>query len=568
MDTLHDDLIGQFKEITGSTEDAQIRHLLTVHGWNLNNCISTFFDSGFDLIANRDVSTSLASLDTAAISSGVEAFESTSAPDADVVHRRESRSSAVNLQNQLFFDNYIPKLPKAPKISSQWSLEVGLNMSLKHEHQKDINEKTDAGCKPETPSIAADVGNGSTLALWIVLLFIPKSLLSILVSIFRFLFGSTFKRRALLHNFPRQFSYDQYDPAKETNFDLIKTEGGSDQPVINTHSFNDVHSRAQTQYTWLLVVLTNSEPQVEAFARHFFLHPALAQLADTEIYANNISTSREAFEVGKTYRVKKVPHVMLIANVTNNPLVMSSMSIVYKLNVALQSIESEDAIEHTVRKVYRALHKVIEHFNPQLITQRIDRQEIEFSRMIKEQQDAAYVESLSKDKIKRQEKDQQQEWARQQAQLAATRRTFLLRLLQQQAEQGATSGVKIAIKLPHGGRIVEQFAPLTTATQLYLYVEVQLFVHELIASTAEGDSGLEDENDVLMRPRELSPETAVLSASEYVAQFPFKFELIQPFPKKVIEAADVAIAEVSELKNGGSLLVEYVEDDEETEEQE
>lgn len=565
MDTLHDDLIRQFKEITGSTEDVQIRNLLTVHGWNLNNCISTFFDSGFDQIANREVSTSLASLDTAAISSGVEAFESVSAPDADVVHRRESRSSAVNLQSQLFFDNYIPKLPKAPRISSQWSLEVGLNVSLKHEQQRTLIEKTDAGVS-ETPSVAADVGNGGTLALWIVLLFIPKSLLTILVSIFKFLFGSTFKRRALLHNFPRQFSYDEYDPAEETTFDLIKAERDSGQPLINTHSFNEVHSRAQTQYTWLLVVLTDSEPQVEAFARHFFSHPALMQLADTEVYANNVSTSREAYEVGKTYRVKKVPHVMLIANVTNNPLVMSSMSIVYKLNVALQSIESEDAIEHTVRKVYRALHKVIEHFNPQLITQRIDRQEIEFSRMIKEQQDAAYVESLSRDKIKRQEKDQQQEWARQQAQLAATRRTFLLRLLQKQERLDAASGVKIAIKLPHGGRLVEQFAPLTTATQLYLFVEVQLFVHELVASTADDDSEIEDENDVMMRARELSPDAPVLSAAEYVTQFPFKFELIQPFPKKVIEAADVAITEVPELKNGGSLLVEYVEDDQETEE--
>ena len=59
MDSLssdHKEKVDEFKSITGSSTDSEnddkIIEFLTVHDFDLNNAISTYFDSGFDSIGN------------------------------------------------------------------------------------------------------------------------------------------------------------------------------------------------------------------------------------------------------------------------------------------------------------------------------------------------------------------------------------------------------------------------------------------------------------------------------------------------------------------------------------
>ena len=47
--------------------------------------------------------------------------------------------------------------------------------------------------------------------------------------------------------------------------------------------------------------------------------------------------------------------------------------------------------------------------------------------------------------------------------------------------------------------------------------------------------------------------------NEYFATFPFKFDLIQPYPKKVLDVTGETLGDIPELRSGANLLVEYQE---------
>lgn len=571
--------IQQFRDITGldSTSEADnVTNLLRINDWNLNNAVSIYFDSGFELITSNTGVEEMIESDQQQL-----AFN-----ESNVSHRHEDSRSVVNLQSELFLDNYIPKLPKAPKISNQWQLEIGLHMSQRDQLVKNEHEF-------QSPTPIPKQSN-----LWIILLIIPKSLLSLLLSLFKLLFG---KRSIPLNRFPRKFNYLEYDPdykmrieqedehinEKEFgNVELQEKEGQSNSSSnqliekkdlqllkeinekYNSSSFNELYQLSQTKYSWLLVILVNNSEQSKRFLNSFILNESFNKFNENvNIFINNVEKSPEAFTIGETYKVKKLPYVMLCGNVTNNPSIMSSMSIVYKSNISSNVLESVQDVSQTVNRTYRGLNKVMEHFNPQLISQRFDQQEIEFSRMLKDQQDAAYIESLVRDKQKKQEKELKQQLIETELQLAKQRELYLYQKLKSKGwidsleDEIKQQNVKLAIKLPDGTRIIEIFLKKIQTKELYLFVELKLFLNDLINSE---ENEFKDENDVLVKVEEeisIDNKDETWTLDEYFEKFPVRFELIQPFPKKVIEINSNEIGLTKELKNGGNLLVEYLEDE-------
>ncbi|CAK7895020.1 hypothetical protein CAAN1_05S01156 [[Candida] anglica] len=571
--------IQQFRDITGldSTSEADnVTNLLRINDWNLNNAVSIYFDSGFESITSNT-----------GVEEMIESDQQQSAfNESNVSHRHEDSRSVVNLQSELFLDNYIPKLPKAPKISNQWQLEIGLHMSQRDQLVKNEHEF-------QSPTPIPKQSN-----LWIILLIIPKSLLSLLLSLFKLLFG---KRSIPLNRFPRKFNYLEYDPdykmrieqedehinEKEFgNVELQEKEGQSNSSSnqliekkdlqllkeinekYNSSSFNELYQLSQTKYSWLLVILVNNSEQSKRFLNSFILNESFNKFNENvNIFINNVEKSPEAFTIGETYKVKKLPYVMLCGNVTNNPSIMSSMSIVYKSNISSNVLESVQDVSQTVNRTYRGLNKVMEHFNPQLISQRFDQQEIEFSRMLKDQQDAAYIESLVRDKQKKQEKELKQQLIETELQLAKQRELYLYQKLKSKGwidsleDEIKQQNVKLAIKLPDGTRIIEIFSKKIQTKELYLFVELKLFLNDLINSE---ENEFKDENDVLVKVEEeisIDNKDETWTLDEYFEKFPVRFELIQPFPKKVIEINSNEIGLTKELKNGGNLLVEYLEDE-------
>lgn len=574
------ELVSQFEGITGlgpEEENDNIAKLLRINDWNLNNAISNYFDTKFDSVASH------------AASSGFEAIDNDE-NDAHLSHRNHAQQdNFMNLQNQFALDSLLPKLPKAPKTSNNWQLDVGIHSSMK-------DSCKDPGAKIAEPK------RTPMLSLW-VLWIIPKTILQLIMTLIRSVFRISNNKVASNNRFPREFDYEYY--AEEASFldwfareladgdqdqekseydekydDVVEKveEVGKREPSVlddfnvSEDGFNGIHGKTQNSYSWLLVLLVNNNRSSQKFLQNIFESEHFNKLfnknsglfKETLIYTNNVETDPESFEVGQTYKVKKLPYVMLIGNVSNNPSILSSMSVVYKSNIA-QAFISDGGLHGTAAKILRNLHKLMDNFNPQLITQRIDKQEIELSRQLKQQQDDAYTESLEKDRLKKMQKENEIKSRQNLQELVKLRESFLFHLIRsnwfEQLNETAAAKSKISVKLPNGKRIIETILKSIAVNDLYLFVELKLFVNDLINSSL---TEFQNEDDVLSYISSLNVTDAI-AIEDYLARFPFKFELIQPFPKKIFSPTTNAVESIPELKTGASLLVEYIREDDDQE---
>lgn len=562
--------------ISGDEDDDKVLQLLSFHNNDLNNAISVYFDSKFESLHEAPPTpptTALASNDISRAPSTIN----------------DSRQFA-NLHQQMFLDNFIPKLPKAPKTSNHWQLELGIHLSLLE--KKEESESPESEPLTESPVSSSPVSSSPARTFWILLLIIPNRIFQFIFSAIKYLLGyNLYGSKAVSTNmFPLKFDYDMYNPAsiipwvsKLTNTDeedvtekdpLEKDLSEKDIPNkdfpkkdvsekdttlpynIYDSNFNDIHSRTQKEYVWLLVVLVNNSSSSRAFVQQLFTHPSFSKLfnnstgtyKDTLIYMNNVQTDPESFEVAQTYNVKKLPYIMLVGNVSPNPQqTLNSMSILYKSNLSI----TEESASIVSRKVLHMLNKLLNQFNPQLITWKLDQQEIEFARAIKQQQDDAYQESLLRDQIKKSQKHSEQ-----------LKKYFLFTLLELDYSNSLLgSDIRLAIKLPHGSRIVEKFTSSITANDLYLYVELKLLSHQ------HENEDIKDLLDDIELPESIKL-THDVTPENYYLRYPCKHELIQPFPKSIIPNSETIITEVPELKSGANLLVEFKEEDEDEDEDE
>ena len=569
--------------ISGDEDDDKVLQLLSFHNNDLNNAISVYFDSKFESLHEPPPTPPSTAFDSNDISRAPSTIN-------------DSRQFA-NLHQQMFLDNFIPKLPKAPKTTNHWQLELGIHLSLLE--KKEESEVPDSEPLTESPVSSSPNSSSPARTLWILLLIIPNKLFQFIFSAIKYLLGyNLYGSKAVSTNtFPLKFDYDMYNPAsiipwvsKLTNTDEedpLEKELSEKEPSekvlsekelsknvskknpskkdvsekdnslpynIYDSNFNDIHSRTQKEYVWLLVVLVNNSSSSSAFVQQLFTHPSFSKLfnsstgtyKDTLIYMNNVETDPESFEVAQTYNVKKLPYIMLVGNVSPNPQqTLNSMSILYKSNLSI----SKESASVVSRKVLYMLNKLLNQFNPQLITWKLDQQEIEFARAIKQQQDDAYQESLLRDQIKKSQKHSEQ-----------LKKYFLFTLLELDYSNSLLgSDIRLAIKLPHGSRIVEKFGSSITANDLYLYVELKLLSHE------HENEDMKDLLDDIELPENIKLAHDI-TPENYYLRYPCKHELIQPFPKSIVPNSETVITEVPELKSGANLLVEFKEEDEDEDE--
>lgn len=484
----NEQLIQEFKTITNSEDDENIKNLLTIHDWNLNNAIMTFFDTGFESV-NQPQSIINHRHDTNDHDTGfgdnpLEDIESTA---------RSSGSDPFTYSTAQSFEmqDLIPRLPFAPRISNNWQYQIGIYNSLKPVETK-VN------------------------TIWFLLLFVPKNLLNLIYSILRYFF------KPKPNSFPKAINYELMDLNHEINFDNYN---------VYHKNYNDVYQKTKDNNEWLLVVLVNNDTSrfVESLLEnnHFVNHFGEKGVVKLNIYVGNVDKSPESWEIGSKYQCKRLPSVYLIGNVTNNPSIMPSMSIIYRSNISIGFI-SNDVINQTTNKITKNLKKLTDHYEPQLITARLEKREIELSRKIKQNQDEAYIRSLEADKVKKLEKQKQLDLENYQKD-----KIKYLQYLKNSNwwEDLNTNGtIRIQIKLPEE-KIVVKLDPSICLKDLYLFIETKLSDD---IDIDEDCSGFKHNND-------------------------FKFELIQPYPKKVFDELHSPIEEV--LKSGMSLLVELDEDE-------
>lgn len=590
-------LIEQFKAVTdisSDDNDEDISNLLRVHDYNMNNAISTYFDSGFTSVSgsNRnEVRDSRESSDTS-----VSVNEYSPAVDADVIlpstsgiasgasfHDIEDNTSrqrrpsfqTVNLQHQLYYDSFMPKLPKAPKLSNHWQLGLSLYNSRKQAEQvleksqeKEGEEDVDAKLLEvetisSTPSESNDINGGvrKSRPLWLLFLIIPQGFINALVSIAQFFLSPFFssslplKRHRII---PKLFNYDhlQMDFIPKLS-PSIKELAKTNLHIVDKH-FNETFDKAMKEYKWLLVILLtpddeNPEEELEtSFIDKFLLNSRVQTVFSKEnssIFIGSVNGSPECLELAQTYQVKRLPYVMLVANINNIP------SIVYKCNLAPIFV-TPGALPTTIDKIIRNILKQVEIYTPQLISDKFESQEMEQSRQIRQSQDDAYLQSLERDRQRKLERENSQ-W------LKSLKTSFLkYHICLGEEEEYEDTPIRCAIKLPNGKRLLSRFSPLLTITQLYFHIEKHLYIAQLLE---DGDFESEAEIHEKLALENLQPPShkdgSEFTLEDYQTKFPWNFEVVQPYPKVVIASSKKKLSEVKELKSGANLLVEYTDDD-------
>ncbi|KAI3405482.2 hypothetical protein KGF56_001500 [Candida oxycetoniae] len=593
LDHQDQDIFDQFVNVTGianSDDEAKdkVRRLLTIHDYNLNNAVSTYFDTGFSSVeaASSSAASSSSSppsppsLSSHATSTAVDYREVENDSIEQLTHRSVSRSSTremVNLQNQMMMTSLIPRLPKAPQISTRWQLDVGIHSSFIRDREKSMlaeKEKEKEKEKGKGKEIR-EVRNSSILStLCFILLLIPKNVLSMLITSIKFFFGfggydinnnnsnSIFRSSA-------QFNYENFDP----DYSYIRNNNEWEKYALHESGFNEVHSVCQAEYDWLLVMLVNDSQECEQFVQCLLGDGAFNRLfnkdhgvyKETKLFIGNPVHSPEAFEIAKTYKVRKLPYVMLIAQVSPSHDIMPSMSIVYKLNISKQFIKEEEELNTTVSKMTKHLSKLCDKFNPQLVSARFDKQEMDLSRMIRQQQDDAYSQSLVQDQLKKRQRENELKAQQEAENLKSIRRWLLLDLfksgfLQKVGNEEEENKLRVAIKLPDGRRLVESFKKSITTLDFYIFIELKMFVEELkVGDTLPEEEEEEEEEEEKKEdniPKEMKERFA--NVHDYYMQCDFNFEILQPYPRKLIEKdAGLTIGEASDFFKGANFLVEY-----------
>ncbi|QBM86597.1 UBX domain-containing protein 2 [Metschnikowia aff. pulcherrima] len=521
------DALNEFVVVTGTSIDdddtmTKTIALLSHHNFDLNNSVLAFFENGLELPNTGPEPTpeheSQSMFDEALFSSGTERFEN---------------GNLRNLQGDFALGSVLPRLPKAPRISNKWQLDLGIHVSRGAFQDSDEKNVATNDDKPRKVSI-----------LWIIFWIVPKTF-SILYSAFRYFFGLDLG--VVLHDSPRlRFNYDAYDATYDVAKDLLPEETISTYN-ITFEKFNESHESSQRDFNFLLVVLCDdksarfTQKLLQAQGLKDLLGKNAGHFKESQLFVNNIDKSPEAFEVSKTYGCRRIPFVLLLGNVSRDPSIMSSMSVIYKANCAVGDDEEQDV---SIRKLVRNLSRNLNDYNPQLVTKRFDKQEIELSRIMKDKQDEAYLESLESDKVKKVEKEIKRREDELQKKLKDLRKGFIKHLVETHYFDSQIQGllasdlVRISIKLPDGRRIVQKFAKSSTMCEIYLFVETQL----------------QDESD--------DTEPAQMSVAEFLEKYDFSFELFKPVPKCSLPSTGETIQEYLGLKSGDSVLFEYIDVDE------
>lgn len=513
--------LNEFVIITGVSLDdpdtaTKAHALLTRHNFNLNNAILAFFDHGLELPSPAPSSNASSS----------DLPESAAFSPFDAASTSTSRAPTYrNFQDDFVAELLVPRLPKAPRISNKWQMELGIHVSQRSQAAAEEPPR-EPEQKPRLP------------ILWIILLIVPKAV-SLLYSALRYLLGLSL-RPPTYNILLTQFDYDRY--SEEYSLELRVQP---DTVLLYDASFTDyngAHAHCQTNYDFLLLVLVDDKS--ESFVGEMMENEQFKELLnkrtgsykETRVFFGNISRCPEAFEVCKTYRVRKVPYFALIGNVSRDPAVMASMSVIYKADCSLEDGQSLAAI---IGKLAKILSRHLSDYNPQLITKRLDKQEIELSRLIKEKQDEAYLESLESDKVKKIEKEKEQKKKELQETLAVMRSGFVSHLISSEYFQNLLAVVdqkdvvRVAIKLPDGKRIVQKFPKSLRMAEVYLFVETQIQSGELTSGGSE------------------------LSVEDFVEKFDFSFDLFKPHPRTLLSSTLATIEESGELRSGDNILFEY-----------
>ncbi|GAV29501.1 hypothetical protein PMKS-003002 [Pichia membranifaciens] len=573
-------ILDQFEEITNydkEHESTKVLRLLTVCNWNIEVAIARYFDNDFPQLFDEVASQGqvpLSSVSTVGSASNMVATPAHSATGSDNIGAADNDFFRAPLlppttQTNFLFpfpeDAFMPKLHRALPINNKWKFQAGLINSAS-------NKNTYKYSRLLTPIV-------------FLLMLMPKVLFLLGYGLNR-LFGNFAPKlfrilglRTEEDDFPSKPAYnsDEQLSSYDVNRYIQDVSGKEVGLPIFKGEFNAAFDEARNNFKWFCIVLFNSESSSsEKLVTDFLANDSFVKFIknnDVILYVGDV-VYPEPFEVGQTYSAFGLPYLALIANVSPTGMTHPEFSFVCKYNKLLTGFGSTGnriGSESSVSRLCKKLNRLVSKYEPQLVAQRYDKQEAECSRLLREQQDNAYQESLLKDMKRQREREQKQneeeeklrrereEKLRIEEQILK-RKESTIRYINEKYDRDCSGWERgdfttIQFRTNQGQRFIRKFIRNETALDIFKYVAGKKLIDEMINS---------DDND-------LSTESEVLqSLKNYPYQFDqgteqdkvsFSFDLISPMPRLRLQPVSQQLSQIKEIWPNGSLLIEKGEDD-------
>lgn len=314
------------------------------------------------------------------------------------------------------------------------------------------------------------------------------------------------------------------------------------------NGYNMALEKAHRDLKFLLVVLLSPEhDDTSSWVRDTLLSREVTDFINDPqngiiVWGGNVQDS-EAFQVSHALRCTKFPFATLIVHTPN--VSSTAMSVVSRISGTSSPSEFVEKLRTAILQNREPLERI-----------RATRAEQQASRSLREQQDSAYERSLAIDRerarqrreAEAEQRRQEQEAAEQQAAEEKRRRDhqqwkrWRAQSIQDEPGTDVKEAARISIRLTSGERVIRRFAPDADIEELYAFVECY---------------------DVLQDPEQMAAGGEKPEGFEHQ----YRFRLVSPMPRMVYEVeAGGSIRE--KVGRGGNLLVETIDDDNESDEEE
>lgn len=555
LSSVEEQKLAQFKEVTNfneNTEKDKVLRLLRVCNWNLDQACVRYFDNDFPTLLDEETPNDVTHQAT-------PAFLPPGNIDSEITSRgTRSRGSPFPI-DQMQLDRHllemIPNLPRAMTISNKWKLNLG----ILHPQLNAENE----GFSILTPIV-------------FILMVIPKLLWALGWGLDRLL-GSSFPNffhflgyRDGPGDFPSKPTYKTKEEISEYNIKgyIDRILGETSDLHTFRGEFNEAFNKARNSLKWMMCILIDSKSEVSTKFIKTYLNDLhfleMLKKHDVILYIGDVQYA-EPHEVGSTYRAYCIPYLSIIGNVSSSDVTAPSMSIAFRCQSFGKALKQTPEGR---RKLLRRISRVFDRYEPQLVAQRADKEEAQFSRILREQQDSAYQESLLKDEKKRvekerklKEKQQRMEESRKLEELkkhkAEQRKALLLNYIKDKYTRDAKawetgSYTRIQIRDDKGNRNVWKFNEQDTTYDLFMFVESYRYLFQLAKDTGKSE---EETIDIIKKK-----DVTEIDISDY--QVSFAFDLISPLDRlRLTPDKHELLSTCTCLWPNGSLLVERADDD-------
>lgn len=389
-------------------------------------------------------------------------------------------------------------------------------------------------------------------------------------------------------------------------------------------TYNELLDEAQSEFKYLLVVILGNLrtfPTAELEGKHIpcgsteidanshkFLNRIITDDSvlkvleehkdDMLIYMGSVSDI-EPWAIANEFKLKYTPDCFLLANVLNSN---GSINGTTRLSI-LNKIRMTSA-----RRFASMLKHTINKYNPELVVSRTDVQELRLARQIKQMQEEAYENSLKQDRLKEEKRraEEEQRKAQEEMKQRKEKEAALLKGINELAwiklsikecevnvPEVAEKVATLQVRTADGKRFIKKYPgssdlfSIHTSIGCHLYLETtddnskwSEIIFNKLKEVVDDDTSVcfKDTDNINFENKNLEELTVIIDKEiELLKQqlgyepndVQFTFELISPFPRfKLPLDKDLRIEDVPEIWPKGSLLVEDVVDEEETDEEE